>query len=659
MSEKLVFDLLTGKNDLSKSLDSATQQAAQLSSIMGGLSPTVDQAKKAVDSAGQSVESFVSSTLKVAGGLALFSAVERTISFITSSISDSVKAYADQEEALNQLNQSLKITGSYSESAVQGVEAFATSLESVSKYSDDSIIKQIAFARSLGMTTEQAKETIKAAANMSATLGGSLEENVEKLGRSFSGTLAKGLDKLIPGLKSLTKAQLEAGEAATLINAKFSGASANELNTYNGQLAKLKNNFNNAQESMGAAIVKSSIFQSIITTSTKILGDYNRETEVSNALSLTKGNRDKLNSQTTEQLQIKQKLLNDEIAVFQKMASERKGQGFFENLITPGSLFAINKQIDSLVLARTEIDKRLASGAAPKEKIDIAPPKQQSTEELDAANKRAADLKAIDSQLVLERSQLRSAEINQIIGEELGRNELEIQRIYEFNAKKAEIDAAQKEESLSVGLTAEDKKAELLKISREKELALLTLNNKKELDLLTGKLAAEKKADDAAIKQKITNLGYLNSETQAAFAFGAAVAKDGSKEQFLINKAAALAQAAIAWSTGIANSLLLPPPANLVAEANANRVGALSVATIAATTLKGFAGGGIVGATTGADNRIASIRDGEMVLNANQQKNLFDMINNGGTNSPIIIQVDGREIARAVRNQIQGGFVLA
>jgi hypothetical protein len=47
-----------------------------------------------------------------------------------------------------------------------------------------------------------------------------------------------------------------------------------------------------------------------------------------------------------------------------------------------------------------------------------------------------------------------------------------------------------------------------------------------------------------------------------------------------------------------------------------------------------FAGGGVIGGMTGAtkgkDNTIAAVRTGEMILNASQQKNLFDMANNGG-----------------------------
>jgi hypothetical protein len=61
----------------------------------------------------------------------------------------------------------------------------------------------------------------------------------------------------------------------------------------------------------------------------------------------------------------------------------------------------------------------------------------------------------------------------------------------------------------------------------------------------------------------------------------------------------------------------------------------------------------------GPDNTIATVRTGEMVLNANQQEKLFNMINSGGSGGDIVVQVDGREIARAVRSQVQQGYRLA
>jgi hypothetical protein len=91
-----------------------------------------------------------------------------------------------------------------------------------------------------------------------------------------------------------------------------------------------------------------------------------------------------------------------------------------------------------------------------------------------------------------------------------------------------------------------------------------------------------------------------------------------------------------------------------------------------------FAGGGIVGGNSfTGDNVNAKINSGEMVLTRSQQSNLFEiangkkssrndsqiidainMLSNQIMGQPIIVQVDGREIARATRNQIRQGFVI-
>ena len=89
-----------------------------------------------------------------------------------------------------------------------------------------------------------------------------------------------------------------------------------------------------------------------------------------------------------------------------------------------------------------------------------------------------------------------------------------------------------------------------------------------------------------------------------------------------------------------------------------------------------FADGGIVGGNSfSGDNVLARVNSGEMILNREQQATLFNKVNKPDNssvivdaintlsmqvlNQPIIVQVDGREIARATRNQIKGGFVLA
>ena len=156
-----------------------------------------------------------------------------------------------------------------------------------------------------------------------------------------------------------------------------------------------------------------------------------------------------------------------------------------------------------------------------------------------------------------------------------------------------------------------------------------------------------------------TRLGYI----QAFGNLAAAATKDGSKAQFLAQKGAAIAGSIVATQLAAAQALATPPAPNLPLAATARTIGGINTAAIIATAIKGFADGGIiggnVGATNGGDNRLAKVRDGEMVLNATQQENLFNAIDSGNIGGNIIIQIDGREIAKVVRNQVRSGFVLA
>lgn len=232
----------------------------------------------------------------------------------------------------------------------------------------------------------------------------------------------------------------------------------------------------------------------------------------------------------------------------------------------------------------------------------------------------------------------------------------------EFNLllqnEQAKIDAKYAKELELTQLIADEK---------AKRDAQEAISVKKELDLNKFKNAELAKLKKAEAEETNRILSIRNNYIQAAANIGAALFKDGSKEAFAIQKAAALAGVAIddakARSAAVAVSSTLPPPLNLAYLAKQNALitsaTALSLSGIAAAAIKGFANGGVVGATMGGDNRIATVRDGEMILNAEQQEKLFNMINAGGSNGDIIVQVDGREVARAVRSQVQQGFRLA
>ena len=104
-------------------------------------------------------------------------------------------------------------------------------------------------------------------------------------------------------------------------------------------------------------------------------------------------------------------------------------------------------------------------------------------------------------------------------------------------------------------------------------------------------------------------------------------------------------QATANIAQGVTKCLTQGLPLGLINGALIGASGALQIASLMASkpTPPAFASGGIVGATTGPDNTIATVRTGEMILNAAQQKHLWELANgkNGSSavvNMPITIE---------------------
>lgn len=664
MAEKLEFDVLVGKNDLKGALNESSNYAQSISSMLaGGVKPAAEAAQAATKSLNEEMAGFVKTTLAVGAGNLLFQAMSTAINFVSSSIRGSIGAYAEQEDAINRLNQSLRATGSFSDSSADSMSAFASELEATSKYSDDAILGQIAFAKSLGATNQQAKDLVLAAANLSATIGGSLEENVDKLGKTLAGSAGR-LSQYVPELQSLTKEQLRAGAAAEIINKKFSGSAANDLNSYNGSIAALGNQFNNLQETIGGLIVKSSAYQSILKSLKETIDETNtfqKAQETMDSYSKGQGAAGK----TAQQLAIDYENLGKELENLNGQIDAQSKRSSFSKFIFDDDTSALIKlQINDLVKLRGEIEEKLifSKNSIAQEKVDAPQAKIKTADEIEAAKKRAAEIKSIDSQLSIDRLNAKAEEDNAKIVDEGVRNIAEIQRIYAFEAQKKEVEAQLKLTNAQASLEGDALKQEQIKIGKEKELAILDAYSKKEVALTKNTVDQTTKAKKAGLDEQVRQMSYLNQQSTASFALASALAKDGSKEQFAINKASAVAQVLIARATGIANALLLPPPAIPGAIANANIVAGISLATIAATAIKGYANGGIIGGANGisggGDDQLIAAKTGEMYLNGPQQKKVFDILNGGGGGmGDIVIHIDGREIARVVRDQKQAGFV--
>jgi len=255
------------------------------------------------------------------------------------------------------------------------------------------------------------------------------------------------------------------------------------------------------------------------------------------------------------------------------------------------------------------------------------------------------DLAAISAQFAVEEE---ANKTNLATIKETDDNQKKLQEIDNEFAHQAKL--------LEITTQAELDKAKSIKDVKERSLAqqkIIADAELKALKLQNGqKEAIEKQSSASQLADK-----------QAFYSAATSLQSSSNKELAAIGKAFAIQQATINGYAAIQSSYRFGseiggPFTGAAFAAIAAAATAANVAKIAGVS--GFAEGGIIGATAGGDNRIASIRDGELILNANQQKKLFDAINSGNLGGgDIIVQIDGREVAKAVRSQIQGGFVLA
>lgn len=581
-----------------------------------------------------------------------------------------IDAASEQEDAFNRLSQALRATGDYSKVAMSDFGEFAAQMQATTKYGDETVVSMVALAKNFGATNQQAKDLVQAAANLAATFGGSLEENVQKLGKSLQGNAGR-LGQNIGAIKNLTEAQLKAGDAIDIINSKFSGNAANELNTYSGKVAATGNAFSDMQEEIGTFITKNGLTTAAVDTAK---GAFQLFTGALHNLNIELGLTDRNHTEAVDkanELSIKYAELTDKAAKYRAAANgDMSGLNWFERLGLSAK-FA-NLQADLFegkqknILA--EIDKNLPADAATTSGGDNKAGSGISKSDQAMIDSRNAAYAALEQS----RADYNAYQIEQDVASQAITEEnyaFELQRLTDANAMKIEATFA-----------AEEAKANAIKDGQTKQLTLLKIQQDKEAALDKNKLDSQKKLTTAQISLEEQKKAAMIGIMSGTFTLLSTLAKDGSREQFLIQKAAAVAEIMIARGKAIAlvpaQTAHIPFPANLAAAAElttyANIQAGLGLATVAAATIKGFEDGGVVGGSSyHGDRQLVRINSGEMVLNRNQQAELFRQANGSGSgmsddavdrivaavrSAPVIIEVNGRELARAMRDEKANGF---
>jgi TP901 family phage tail tape measure protein len=247
--------------------------------------------------------------------------------------------------------------------------------------------------------------------------------------------------------------------------------------------------------------------------------------------------------------------------------------------------------------------------------------------------------------------------------------EADFERLRQIELEKINI-AFEAEKQKTQLIADEQKRAlELKKIDAKRTLTLEKTKAKQEITVARQKAALKLKTEQQNV-QMIAAVGNL----------GAALAKDGSKAQFLIQKASAIASSIVATKLAVAQALATPPgpPTSTGLAAKVGLIGKINTAAILATAIKGFRTGGIVGGTPtgGRDSVLARVEPREMMLTRAQQGRLFQLANgaepegksamaealnnlaNAMMNQQTSIEIDGRQVALAVRDQRLAGVAI-
>lgn len=650
------------------------QAIKALTKLKGKTKEYTDSAKKGSGEA-DSAFSKLAGTLKGNLAVAGVAVVGAAFAGMTAAMYKGIEAAKIQENAINALNNQLKLSGQFSKETSEGLQAFASELQRVTLHGDEAILGQLAFSQAMGASVEQSKAIVRAATDMSASLGMDLNSSVRNISKTLGG-FAGELGETIPALKNLTKEQLMAGEGIKLLSEQFKGAGEGAVKTYGGATTQLGNAFGDLLEEVGKFVTKNETVVDAIKSTTKFIGLMG-DAANSSRVALKDFFSNFSDAKTSSDIELIDEKIKDLGTAIEK--SNRIATGNTEGLAEwwasqgRGAMDAA-AQTKVYETRLSELQKRKADLIAAEAAGNNASPagsggggaKGLSPNELAALEAKKEQELMFEQQKMIEIQELkdqfkvledeRNFELAEM--ESLGNVET-LEKLKEFENQK-----------LMIKQEAELAKAALIKDTNKKNLEIERLGAKHSLENKTKSVADEKRIDALRITNRIQTAGTLS---QIATNFASAM-KKGSKEQAALQAAGA----AINTYAG-ATAALAPPPLGggpYLGPILAASIIASGLANVAQIKKQAFNSGGVVGgfsgATTGMDTTTASVRNGEMVLNANQQKRLFDIADNRESgennglidainrlvNMPTIVQVDGKEIARSVRNARLDGMTI-
>ena len=269
MAQKITIELDLEKGEVKgavEAIEEAAEQAGE--SAAKKFAKSFDKFNK---KAGGSIASIAGAGAKATAAVAGLGAALATAIGIKG-----VQAAQVQEDAINRLNTALQLSGDFSDQASKDLQAYASELQNATRFGDELVLNQLALAKSFGATNEQAKQIVSAATDLSASFGIDLESATRNVAKTLGG-FAGELGEVIPELKNLDQAQLQAGEGIGLLAKRFAGAASRDVLTFSGQIEQLSNTVGDLFEEIGFLITQNPKFVQLFKSLTDAFSDAGTE----------------------------------------------------------------------------------------------------------------------------------------------------------------------------------------------------------------------------------------------------------------------------------------------------------------------------------------------------------------------------------------------
>lgn len=258
-----------------------------------------------------------------------------------------------------------------------------------------------------------------------------------------------------------------------------------------------------------------------------------------------------------------------------------------------------------------------------------------------------ADITVDDERTLVQSLEDQLADLDALYADVVDTTELTEEKRYEIEQEYAEKRMALEKQ------IAEAKKAAAID-TMEETTALIASTTSQLESTINSATSLAQQSNEAETERELSNLA--TQYTEGIISYEEYVAKkeqidrQAARKQYqldMFNWTASLLTATANIAQGVAKAIAQGGVAGIITGALVGAAGAIQIATIAANKPKppSFAAGGIVpGRSYSGDNVQANVNSGEMILNAQQQRNLWDVANARGhgtqpvVNMPITIE---------------------